>query len=196
MARPHEPGGERFRATPAVEEIGQGLPDELRRFVQSVSWRFAKTYAATWPHEYVVRTPENSTKRCWSLLPATSSSTGRTVASTPRSGSTITREGRCTGRWTRLGSQRRLSIVATKRRRTRPGWRRGPFPDCRHPWLHRRLPADPLTGEPADSRDGSGVCDFIAFIGRAPLEEQDRGLVSHEATKDSAAPPADVPNQP
>ena len=37
------------------------LPDEVRRFVESTSWRFAKTYAATWPHEYVVRTPENAT---------------------------------------------------------------------------------------------------------------------------------------
>ncbi len=36
------------------------MPDDVRRFVESASWRFAKTYAATWPHEYVVRTPENA----------------------------------------------------------------------------------------------------------------------------------------
>jgi hypothetical protein len=36
------------------------FPDELRNFVESTPWRFAKTYAATWPHEYVVRTPENA----------------------------------------------------------------------------------------------------------------------------------------
>jgi hypothetical protein len=36
------------------------FPDELRNFVESTAWRFAKTYAATWPHEYVVRTPENA----------------------------------------------------------------------------------------------------------------------------------------
>ena len=36
------------------------FPDEVRRFVESTPWRFAKTYAATWPHEYVVRTPENA----------------------------------------------------------------------------------------------------------------------------------------
>ena len=36
------------------------FPDEVRRFVEATSWRFAKTYAATWPHEYVVRTPENA----------------------------------------------------------------------------------------------------------------------------------------
>jgi len=33
---------------------------ELRSFVESTSWRFAKTYASTWPHEYVVLTPENA----------------------------------------------------------------------------------------------------------------------------------------
>lgn len=36
------------------------LPCELREFVASTPWRFAKTYAATWPHEYVVKTPENA----------------------------------------------------------------------------------------------------------------------------------------
>ena len=36
------------------------LPDEVREFVESTSWSFAKTYAATWPHEYVKRTPENA----------------------------------------------------------------------------------------------------------------------------------------
>lgn len=35
-------------------------PDDLRAFVGSTPWTFAKTYAATWPHEYVVRTPENA----------------------------------------------------------------------------------------------------------------------------------------
>ena len=36
------------------------FPDDLRHFVESTRWTFAKTYAATWPHEYVVRTPENA----------------------------------------------------------------------------------------------------------------------------------------
>jgi hypothetical protein len=36
------------------------LPEDVRRFVESTSWRFAKTYASTWPHEYIVRTPENA----------------------------------------------------------------------------------------------------------------------------------------
>ena len=36
------------------------LPDDVRRFVESTKWTFAKTYAATWPHEYMVRTPENA----------------------------------------------------------------------------------------------------------------------------------------
>ncbi|MEP7117662.1 MAG: hypothetical protein ABI880_08775 [Acidobacteriota bacterium] len=36
------------------------FPDDLRAFVVSTPWTFAKTYAATWPHEYVVRTPDNA----------------------------------------------------------------------------------------------------------------------------------------
>lgn len=36
------------------------LPDDVRHFVDSTPWRFAKTYAATWPHEYVVQRPENA----------------------------------------------------------------------------------------------------------------------------------------
>jgi hypothetical protein len=40
--------------------VSAPFPDDVRRFVESTVWRFAKTYAATWPHEYVVRTPENA----------------------------------------------------------------------------------------------------------------------------------------
>lgn len=36
------------------------MPDDIRAFVERARWTFAKTYAATWPHEYVVRTPENT----------------------------------------------------------------------------------------------------------------------------------------
>jgi hypothetical protein len=36
------------------------FPDEVRPFVESTTWTFAKTYAATWPHEYVVRSPKNA----------------------------------------------------------------------------------------------------------------------------------------
>jgi hypothetical protein len=31
------------------------LPPELKAFVDDVSWTFAKTYAKTWPHEYIVK---------------------------------------------------------------------------------------------------------------------------------------------
>ncbi|MBI5772154.1 MAG: hypothetical protein HZA89_00240 [Verrucomicrobia bacterium] len=31
------------------------LPDRLRDYVNSRQWKFAKTYAQTWPHEYIVR---------------------------------------------------------------------------------------------------------------------------------------------
>jgi hypothetical protein len=36
------------------------FPDDVRGFVEATSWRFAKTYAATWPHEYVVQDAENA----------------------------------------------------------------------------------------------------------------------------------------
>ena len=36
------------------------LPDDVRHFVESTTWTFAKTYAATWPHEYVVQNSENA----------------------------------------------------------------------------------------------------------------------------------------
>lgn len=31
------------------------FPDTLRTFVTGQRWTFAKTYAETWPHEYIVR---------------------------------------------------------------------------------------------------------------------------------------------
>lgn len=34
--------------------------NDVRAFVESTAWTFAKTYAATWPHEYVVRTSQNA----------------------------------------------------------------------------------------------------------------------------------------
>ena len=36
------------------------FPDDVRRFVEATPWRFAKTYATTWPHEYVVQNAENA----------------------------------------------------------------------------------------------------------------------------------------
>ena len=36
------------------------FPPDVQEFVDDAAWVFAKTYAATWPHEYVVRTPENA----------------------------------------------------------------------------------------------------------------------------------------
>src|SRR5512141_2488251 len=36
------------------------LPKPIREFVNSTRWTFAKTYAATWPHEYVVAPPANA----------------------------------------------------------------------------------------------------------------------------------------
>ena len=38
----------------------QPFPEDLRAFVTFTTWTFAKTYAATWPHEYVVLTPANA----------------------------------------------------------------------------------------------------------------------------------------
>jgi hypothetical protein len=35
--------------------LAEPLPEVLRKFVDSCRWTFAKTYAETWPHEYIVR---------------------------------------------------------------------------------------------------------------------------------------------
>jgi hypothetical protein len=40
--------------------VSPAFRDDVRKFVGSTKWTFAKTYAATWPHEYVVRTQENA----------------------------------------------------------------------------------------------------------------------------------------
>ena len=31
------------------------LSEKLKKFIEDSTWIFAKTYAATWPHEYIVR---------------------------------------------------------------------------------------------------------------------------------------------
>ncbi len=36
-----------------------GLPDNLVKFVEESTWIFTKTYANTWPHEYIVRERED-----------------------------------------------------------------------------------------------------------------------------------------
>ena len=33
----------------------RNLPDKSKQFINNVNWIFAKTYAKTWPHEYIVR---------------------------------------------------------------------------------------------------------------------------------------------
>lgn len=56
------------KATPQARLASEGrnprmpapFPTEVRRFVESTAWTFAKTYAATWPHEYIVRAEENA----------------------------------------------------------------------------------------------------------------------------------------
>lgn len=31
------------------------FPDKIKILIESTNWTFAKTYAKTWPHEYIVR---------------------------------------------------------------------------------------------------------------------------------------------
>ncbi len=38
-----------------VRKYLRELPAELERFVSTSAWTFAKTYAETWPHEYIVQ---------------------------------------------------------------------------------------------------------------------------------------------
>ncbi len=65
------PGDQRLRLKLSTDVPIMGLPLEIlephtpfssdvRHFVDSSSWTFAKTYGSTWPHEYLVRTPENA----------------------------------------------------------------------------------------------------------------------------------------
>jgi hypothetical protein len=38
-----------------VKKYLRALPAELERFISTSAWTFAKTYASTWPHDYIVR---------------------------------------------------------------------------------------------------------------------------------------------
>ncbi len=31
------------------------FPENLKQFIENTNWTFAKTYAETWPHEYIVQ---------------------------------------------------------------------------------------------------------------------------------------------
>ncbi len=33
----------------------KSFPDEIKEFINNTQWTFAKTYADTWPHHYIVR---------------------------------------------------------------------------------------------------------------------------------------------
>ncbi|MBN2891887.1 MAG: hypothetical protein JXL97_08475 [Bacteroidales bacterium] len=33
----------------------QKFSDEIKQLIETINWTFAKTYAETWPHEYIVR---------------------------------------------------------------------------------------------------------------------------------------------
>ena len=35
--------------------MSKEFPEEIKRFIESVEWIFAKTYANTWPHHYIVK---------------------------------------------------------------------------------------------------------------------------------------------
>jgi|TARA_Y100000294_G_scaffold18996_1_gene16363 hypothetical protein len=37
----------------------RNLSEKLKQFIKHVNWVFAKTYATTWPHEYIVRDQVN-----------------------------------------------------------------------------------------------------------------------------------------
>ena len=39
----------------SYSDTTMSLPEDLRAFVDREPWTFAKTYAETWPHEYLVR---------------------------------------------------------------------------------------------------------------------------------------------
>lgn len=47
--------GREWLAESGLLNVSKGWPEEIRRFIESAEWTFAKTYAATWPHEYIVK---------------------------------------------------------------------------------------------------------------------------------------------
>jgi hypothetical protein len=40
--------------------VSRAFQKDVRAFVDAANWVFARTYAHTWPHEYIVRTPKNA----------------------------------------------------------------------------------------------------------------------------------------
>jgi len=38
-----------------VSVVMKKFPEDLKKFIDSENWVFAKTYASTWPHHYIVR---------------------------------------------------------------------------------------------------------------------------------------------
>ena len=53
----HEGNG---HAPRSVHRVSAPFPDDVRSFIESTPWTFAKTYATTWPHEYIVRNADNA----------------------------------------------------------------------------------------------------------------------------------------
>ena len=37
------------------------FPKDIKKFLEEQEWIFAKTFAKTWPHEYIVKNPSNRT---------------------------------------------------------------------------------------------------------------------------------------
>ena len=101
------------------------FPDDVRKFVESTRWTFAKTYAATWPHEYVVRESESAAMILALARHIFEHGTDGRFYS--RSASTTTRAGRSTGPW--IGRRRlRASLTGvTRPRPTRRGSQPVPF---------------------------------------------------------------------
>ena len=44
-----------MRSSDLTSKDSRSFPPDLRQFVNDETWVFAKTYAETWPHEYLVR---------------------------------------------------------------------------------------------------------------------------------------------
>jgi hypothetical protein len=41
------------------------LPENLKQFIERTPWTFAKTYAKTWPREYIVRKKVDKTTQTY-----------------------------------------------------------------------------------------------------------------------------------
>ena len=91
-------------------------PGALEQFMNEVKWTFAKTYAETWPHEYIVK--DRVDQDCFRKAVIHIREHGDLKPSTTTCSPTLNRKGSSTGRWFRQGAIRGGTKLTRKRSST------------------------------------------------------------------------------